>query len=40
MIKTRSLSDITRLLCKDSSTDFLEVLKNETWDNLYVLDVV
>ena len=28
MIKTRSLSNITRLLCKDFSLDFLEVLKN------------
>ena len=31
MIKTRILSNMTRLLCRDSSSDFLELLKNETW---------
>jgi 5'-3' exonuclease len=40
VIKTRRLSNRTRLSCKDSSSDFLELLKNETWYNLYVLDVV
>ena len=40
LIKTISLSNITMLLCPDSSSDFLELLKNKTWDNLYALDVV
>jgi len=38
MIKTRSLTSRTRLLCKDFISDFLELLKNLTWDNLYEFD--
>jgi hypothetical protein len=35
MIKSR-----TRLLCKDSIPNILELLKNKTWGNLYELDDV
>jgi hypothetical protein len=40
MIKTIISSNRTSLLCEDSIFDFLELLKNENWDNLYALGVV
>jgi hypothetical protein len=37
MIKTRSSTSRTRLLCKDSIPNFLKLLKNETWGVFYEL---
>jgi hypothetical protein len=38
IIRTRSSTSRTRLLCRDSTSDLLELLKNETWGNLYEFD--
>jgi hypothetical protein len=40
MIKSRSSTSRTRLLCKDSIPNFLELLTCDSWGNLYEIDFV